>query len=87
MSGGAAGGSVKDHVLRNQRCGKMWIGEGSGPRLWAVITIKMSFGPRFAYSTVTSKYRSPSNAPSSSSSTSRSCVPRPRAVAMSCSYG
>ena len=59
----------------------------SGPRLCAVTSMRRSCGPAFAYSTTTSKYRSSSKAPVSSSSYSNSWRPRSRFVATRSSYG
>src|SRR5215469_16810688 len=63
-------GSPGHHVqrLRNHSVGNTWITLSSGPRLHRVISINKSVGAAFAYSTKTSKYRSPSNIPVSSSS-------------------
>ena len=57
-----------DQSFRNQRVGKMCTSAASGPRFTAVIFTRMSSGPPFAYSTKTSKYRSPSKTPVSRSS-------------------
>src|SRR4029450_8175848 len=40
----------QDQVLRNQIVGRTWSGAGSGPRLWAVIWMRMSSGAALAYS-------------------------------------
>ena len=55
ISGMPSGAPDHDQVLRNQRCGKRWSGAAAGPRLSTVIAMRMSLGPRLAYSTVTSK--------------------------------
>ena len=47
----------------------------------------MSSGDSFAYSTTTSKYRSPSNTPVSSNSYSMSCLVRRPLVSIRSPYG
>ena len=71
--------SFHDQVFRNQSVGSTWSRAASGPRLWTVTRIRMSSGPSLAYSRKTSKYRSSSKMPVSSSSYSNSS-PRPPPV-------
>ena len=68
----------QDQVLRNQSVGNTWSGAASGPRLTTVTTIRMSSAAALAYSMNTSKYRSSSNTPVSSSSNSGALRPRRR---------
>ncbi|MEE7439879.1 hypothetical protein MOR12E_12340 [Methylobacterium oryzae] len=63
-------------MLRNQSCGTRWRSAGSGPRFSAVITAWTSSASALAYSTVTSKNRSPSKTPVSSISYSGCSRPR-----------
>ena len=76
-----------DHVFRNPSVGSTWISAGSGPRLQTVIWIRMSSGSTLAYSTNTSKYRSSSKMPVSSSSYSAACLSRVRLLSMRDTYG
>ena len=76
-----------DHVLRNQTVGSRRSVAASGPRLCTVIRVRMSSGPALAYSTTTSKYRSSAKIPVSSSSYSKSPLPRARLTATSSVVG
>ena len=82
FSEGFRSSSPHDQVLRNHSVGSSRSRAVSGPRLWAVIRTSTSSGPSLAYSTNTSKYRSSSNAPVSSSSYSNSSRDRPRFVSI-----
>ena len=81
-SDGFRSSSPQDQVLRNHSVGRTRSRAASGPRLCTVMRTRMSSGPSFAYSTNTSKYRSSSKAPVSSSSYSNSSRDRPRFVSI-----
>ncbi len=51
------------HVLRYQSVGNTWTVDVSGPLFVTVILHRISFGPAFAYSAVTSKYLLSSKTP------------------------
>jgi len=58
FSAGRAGSVVSDmddQMLRNHSVGRMWSGAASGPRLTAVMRMRMSSAEALAYSTNTSK--------------------------------
>ena len=77
----------QDEVFRNTAWGSTNSGAASGPRLCAVIRMRMSPGDALAYSTTTSKYRSSSNTPVSRSSNSGSSALRRAFSSTSRVYG
>src|SRR5262249_27165426 len=73
--------------LRNHKVGNTWISASASPRLAMLISINMSVGEAFAYSTNTSKYRSSLNMPVSSSSYSESVLLQRMLVCIRFRYG